>query len=159
MDDKNREFIDQVLSLEKESIRLVIDVFSLYLARTNEHYKYNETYLPEYVEEFIFFKEELERKIISYQKLINEIKTIKGAVELLFDESFHVIMEDGYIKKTEYVNINKCKIQSKQIDVRATFKVENMEYVYHSKFDSASGIEQIVKEDINKMLLQERSNK
>lgn len=112
-----------------------IDMFSRFLSYTNSDYKYNGTYLSQYVEDYINTSQWLKRKNEKYVEILMEIMTLGCDFVLLLDQIYYahsLSKEKDGVKSIEneihYIKINKEKIISPQIEVKITIIQNETEY-------------------------------
>lgn len=138
------DFIDQLVKgdINNESFVRYIDMFSKYLNYTNSSYKYNGTYLNQYVNEFIDIIQWLKNKVEIYKKILIEIGCLGSDYILLIDQvyyahSFTKVDEEGITSKEidiQYVKIDKEKIMNKKIEVKTIIIREEEEYLIYKEY-------------------------
>ena len=141
-----------------------IEMFSKFLAYTNPYYKYNSTYLVEFVDEFIVFIDRFKIKDKSYIQIDNMVKKLGYLYELNIDHTFFsysCIGEKQCDSESYYIDINKDKIISKMIEISICFMAEDEsgEYIFSKSYDIneyANLLVDKVKKDINEFIFNKK---
>ena len=137
--------------INEETFLQYIDFFSKYLGYTNPSYKYNGTYLKQYVDEFIKSCKDLTYKNEIYNRLYAIlIVNIGIPFELIIDNSYY-----GYFDKIEnpqgnvvvYKKYDKARISSDKFEIRFKVEHEKEEYIFCKEYDGEN-IDLIVNEVI-----------
>lgn len=143
-DDVFKEFIDDFLKgdLDEDDFKQHIVLFSKFLSYTNPDYKYNSTYLTQYVNDFIEVREWLQKKINYYVKILMELDLLCYQYVLLLDQFYysHYLTreENGKFvaeRDIHYERIEKTKIAKKAIEVKVTIMLEDKEYMICKTYD------------------------
>ena len=137
-DEVLNKFVRELLSLNivSDKFEQHIEMFSKFLGYTNPEYKYNGTYLSQYVSDFILLYETLRKKDKVYQEIFFALIFLKYNYELVADQTFH-----GYISfqgdtLLNYIGINKGKILSKGVEVRIKIEAGDDEYVFCKEYEN-----------------------
>lgn len=139
------EFIDHFLKgdLDEDGFKQHIILFSKYLSYTNPDYKYNSTYLTQYINDFIDVREWLKKKMDCYTKILMELDLLRYQYTLFLDQfhySYYLIKEkDGKTEEernTKYERIVKDKIARKTIEVKVTIILDNKDYMICKIYDN-----------------------
>lgn len=133
-------FIDKLLTenIEEEKFEQYIDMFSKFLAYVNSDYKYNGTYLNQYIDDFKIVYKMLKKKKEIYVNVFEKLKGITQNFELIIDRTFFAKFLLGNSKtkeRCEYIGIDKNKIISNYIEVKITIMSENDEYVFCKQYN------------------------
>lgn len=144
-DEVFKEFIDDFLDKKFEDKDYIqhINLFSKFLSYTNSDYKYNSTYLTQFVNDYINIRECLKKKMERYVKILMELDTSRHQYILLLDQfhySHYLIKEkNGKVfeeRETHYEKIEKNKILSKKIEVKVTIILDDKEYMISKVYDN-----------------------
>lgn len=136
-DDVLNSFIDKLLTenIKADEFEQHIDMFSRFLGYTNPDYKYNGTYLSQYVDDFISTSQWLKKKNEKYAEILMKITDLGYFFILLFDQVYYAHLlpkeKDGekYVEsEIHYARINKEKIINKKIEVSVTIIRADKEY-------------------------------
>ena len=145
-----KKFIDAFLddNLDMKNFKEHIILFSKFLSYTNQDYKYNSTYLTQYINDFIDVREWLKKKMYCYAKILMELDLLRYQYTLFLDQfhySYYQIKEkDGKTEEerdTKYERIVKNKIARKEIEVKVTIALDNREYMICKIYDDFEEIE------------------
>lgn len=138
------DFIEQLVkeNIDKEDFVRYIDIFSKFLSYTNPSYKYNGTYLNQYVNDFIDTLQCLKNKVEVYKKILLEIGCTGLDYILLIDQiyyahSFTKVDEEGMTSKEidiHYVKINKEELLNKKIKIKTIIVREGKEYLIYKEY-------------------------
>lgn len=140
-----KEFIDDFLEgdLNKGDFKQHIILFSKFLSYINSDYKYNSTYLAQYVNDFIEVREWLKKKLICYNTILMELDLLRYQYMLSIDQfyySYYLIKDENgeSVEKREtiYQKIVKNKIARKEIEVKVTIALDNREYMICKIYDN-----------------------
>lgn len=134
-DDVLNSFIDKLLkeNIEKEKFEQYIDMFSRFLGYTNPDYKYNGTYLSQYVNDFMQVYQMLKKKNEKYHEIFMALIKIGKNFEIVIDQVFYGVFLKPEVK-CEYSGINKIKIVSKTIEIRIKFESDENEYIFCKEY-------------------------
>lgn len=139
----NKEFdryFEELSNLNLENFSQHIKAYSKFLSYVNPDYKYNGTYLDQYIDEFEKICISLPSKKKKYEKVVDGIILVGkqcDVIDIMVDNVFHGYHSklDDILKKQQYVAFDKEKITSNSIEVRAMFVKGNEEYIFHKKYD------------------------
>lgn len=144
-DEVFKEFIDDFLDkkFEEKDYKQHINLFSKFLSYTNSDYKYNSTYLTQFINDYINIREWLKKKMECYVKILMELDASRHQYILLLDQfhySHNLIKEkNGKVleeRETHYEKIEKNKIMSKKIEVKVTIILDDKEYMISKVYDN-----------------------
>lgn len=126
------DFISKLLSedIVDKKFEQHIDMFSRFLAYTNSDYKYNGTYLSQYVEDFMQVYRMLQKKNEIYHQIFSAIKGIGCSFKLEIDQMFIVDFKMESDAEIQYIGMNKDKIVSKDIEIKIEFKMVENAFVF-----------------------------
>lgn len=129
----NDKYIENVLNIDTEDNKFdqYIDIFSKFLAYINPDYKYNGTFLSQYVGDFKDMCKSLQFKNEKYNDIFKELKTIKQSFELRLDGSYFAKYRTMDNIEEGYIEIDKNKVTSDVIEVRILFENDVKKYVYY----------------------------
>lgn len=155
-DDVLNMFIENIVSedIDTEVFEQHIDMFSRFLSYTNADYKYNGTYLAQYIEDFITTIQKLKIKNEKYNEIFMTLIGLGYKFEVLIDQVFFASFFLKSEIKCEYIGLIKEKIMSKKIELRMTLISDDKEYVFckeYSDFEDEKLLENIRK-DIRKYI-------
>lgn len=133
-------FIDKLLNenIEEDKFEQYIDMFSKFLAYVNSDYKYNGTYLNQYIDDFKIVYKMLKKKKKIHGEIFCGLIRITQNFELTTDRTFFTkfLLEDSVPKgRSEYIGIDKNKIISNYIEVKITIMSKNDEYVFCKQYN------------------------
>lgn len=119
-DDVLNNYVKSLLAInfENDTFDQNIEVFSKFLGYTNVDYKYNGTYLSQYIAEFKQVCQSLKKKEEQYDKVWVELFKIGQEFEIYLDTSFYVKVDPPDKIERKYISFNKGKIISDTIEVR-----------------------------------------
>ena len=125
-------FIEKMVSedINSQEFKMHIENFSRFLSYTNSDYKYNGTYLVQYIDDFIETIMMLKKKNEKYINIIGNLVTLGYNFEVLFDQVYFVRFLSKKQLEQEYIGLKKDKIMSKKIESRMTLFWEEKEYVF-----------------------------
>ena len=94
-DEVLNSFIENLIALinsidkkiDEEEFRNQIDLFSKFIGYTNSDYKYNGTYLKQFVDDFLQFAQKLKRRKDKYRAIWNTLKSTGKNFELTIAET------------------------------------------------------------------------
>lgn len=131
-------FIDRLLSenIDEEKFRQYIDIFSRFLGYVNPDYKYNGTYLSQYVSDFENICRMLKKKNEKYYEVFMKLIGIGQEFELIIDRVFCAKFYSVSKIEREYVGIDKSKILSNSVEIRFKVEVEKNEYIFCKEYDN-----------------------
>lgn len=143
MNNQNKDFFDQLrnLKIDNENFGNIICLFSKYLSVFNKDYKYNGTYLPEYINDFIMFKDSVNDKIDIYLQLHSKIKKIKEMKNytLILDNTYRIHQynqnKNNFMGENPYFNIDIPKIISDTIYVHFVIEVKKNNLLFYKEYD------------------------
>ena len=86
-DEVLNKYIESLLQerIDVNEVELYIDMFSRFMGYTNPDYKYNGTYLSQYIEDFIEFYRKINEKNKKYIEISMALVNLKYDFELLID--------------------------------------------------------------------------
>ena len=118
------------------------ELFSKFIAFTNPDYKYNGTYLQEYVNDFCDVIEKLKKKNNIYSAISSKIKFINRIdYELYMDNSYQYTITKEYDlsrRRLEegYYAFDSEKIKSDNIEITLYLKISNgKKYLFSRKYN------------------------
>ena len=117
--------------IDEEEFRNQIDLFSKFIGYTNSDYKYNGTYLKQFVDDFLQFAQKLRKREKKYLAIFNELKSTGKNFELTIDRMFYAryplqVDEEEYY----YIAVNEDFLQQKEIEIRIKYKSVRNEYIF-----------------------------
>ncbi len=124
-------FMNELLTedIEDEKFERYIDMFSKFLGYTNSDYKYNGTYLGQYLYDFMQVHRMLKNKDMKYREIMKKLTIeIPGEFELVIDQTFYVTA--GLDVIYGYNGIDKNKIAGKLIEIRVKFDFGDSDYIF-----------------------------
>ena len=118
-------------NIDEEELANQIDLFSKFIGYTNSDYKYNGTYLKQFVDDFLQFIRKLKRRKDKYLAIFNELKSTRKNFELTIDRMFYAryplqVDEEEYY----YIAVNEDFLQQKEIEIRIKYKSVGNEYIF-----------------------------
>lgn len=136
------EFVNNLLCQELDEEILVqnIELFSKFLSYSNPNYKYNSTYLEQYICGFINLKNMLGKKNKLYQKIVFNLNRMNEPFEIIIDRSYFASYDLGK-EASCYIGLDICKITTITVDVRVEFLVNNGECVFRKEYDNCENEE------------------
>lgn len=135
-DDVLNIFVHNLVSgdIDDETFEEYIDLFSKFLSYTNSDYKYNGTYLSQYIDDFLNMSRKLKQKNEKYNEIFTMLKRLGYQFELLIDQVYFACFSLKSEIRHEYVGINKEKIMSKKIEVKMTLISSEKEYIFCKEY-------------------------
>ena len=135
-------YVDSLLNIniEDENFEQYIDIFSKFLGYVNSDYKYNGTYLSQYVFDFKQVCQKLRIKNERYQKVFHSVRLLLKEFELTMDKVFYgkcCYQKESSKQKSEqrYIEINKDKIMNDSIEIQLILKNDEKEYLFCKEYD------------------------
>ena len=138
-DEVLNSFIENLIALinsidkkiDEEEFRNQIDLFSKFIGYTNSDYKYNGTYLKQFVDDFLQFIRKLKMRKDKYRAIWNALKSTGKNFELTIDRMFYAryplqVDEEEYY----YIAVNEDFLQQKEIEIRIKYKSVRNEYIF-----------------------------
>lgn len=135
-DDVLNRFIEKAVSenIDSGAFEQHIDMFSRFLSYTNSDYKYNGTYLSQYIDDYIKTMQILKRKNEKYNEIFMALIGLGYKFELLIDQVFFAIFSLNSEIQREYVGLIKEKITSQKIELRMTLISGEKEYIFRKEY-------------------------
>lgn len=138
-----------------EMFKRYIDMFSRFMGYVNPDYKYNHTYLSQYINDFLQLQEMLKKKEKLYFAILDELILTKYSFEMCIDRVFlaRYSAEDGK-KIAEYIKIDKNVIVAKSIKIKIQFELEGNEHIFcrtYNEFE-ASELAKIICENFEEYI-------
>ena len=122
-------------NIDEEELANQIDLFSKFIGYTNSDYKYNGTYLKQFVDDFLQFAQELRKREKKYLAIFNELKSTGKNFELTIDRMFHARYPlQGDERETYYIAVNEDFLQQKEIEIRIKYKSVRSEYIFCKRY-------------------------
>lgn len=142
MNNHNKDFFDQLrnLNMDNENFSNIICLFSKYISICNKDYKYNGTYLPEYINDFIVFKDNASDKVDLYLELHSKIKKIIEIENytLTLDNTYRIHKdnqnEKNLTEQNHYFNIDIPKIIRDTIYVHFVIEVKKNNLLFYKEY-------------------------
>lgn len=132
-------FIDTLLkeNIEKEKFEQYINIFSRFLGYINPNYKYNGTYLDQYINDFMEVCQMIKKKDEKYHEIATKLNDIDLSFELTIDQVFFANCPLEAKKKYEhyYIGMNKDRIIRKEIGIRMEFEFDEVEYIFSKEYE------------------------
>ena len=97
------------------------------------YYKYNGTYLSQYIEDFIEFYRKINEKNKKYIEISMALVNLKYDFELLIDQSFAAIKSSQGLRY-EYIGLNRKKIITPGVDIRLVIKCDENEFIFSKQY-------------------------
>lgn len=134
-DEVLNKYIESLLQekIDVNEVELYIDMFSRFMGYTNPDYKYNGTYLIQYIEDFIEFYRKINEKNKKYIEISMALVNLKYDFELLIDQSFAVIKSSQGLRY-EYIGLNRKKIITPGVDIRLVIKCDENEFIFSKQY-------------------------
>lgn len=125
-DDVAQYFITELQKIKTDKNFIdTIKIFSRFLGYENVNYKYNSTYLDQYIDDFISLQKSIVIKNEVYIKIAKELRKQKDIQKCIFDNSCCFIYKDNDIESYNYFSIDSKRINSFQIEIEIYFEKEN----------------------------------
>lgn len=122
-------------NIDEEELANQIDLFSKFIGYTNPDYKYNGTYLKQFVDDFLQFAQKLRKREKKYLAIFNELKSTGKNFELTIDRMFHVRYPlQGDERESYYIAVNEDFLQQKEIEIRIKYKSVRNEYIFCKRY-------------------------
>lgn len=146
-------FMNELLEedIEDEKFERYIDIFSRFLGYTNSAYKYNGTYLGQYLYDFMQVQRMLKNKSVKYREIMGElIQEIPKEYEVVIDQTFYVSVASEIV--CGYNGIDKDKITSEAIEIRLKFNVGDNSCIFCRKYEDfeENKLAQRISKDVKK---------
>lgn len=120
--------------IEEEKFELYIDIFSRFLAYINSNYKYNGTYLSQYINDFKRTYYALINKKKMYDEIISKIVGIGRPFELILDDVYMCTFLTMDHIEIKFINFNKNKIINKSIEVKVTIEYMENKFLFWKEY-------------------------
>ena len=156
-----------ITDLIKENINYAdlekyVDFFSRYIGYTNPDYKYNGTYLNQYIKEFEEVTEGLKKKSEVYDQIYIKILDIlvklklktEINVEIIIDKSYCAhIHSNPYFSYREYVLMDRTKILKEAIDFSVELtNINGDSYFYCKEYELCDNLPEKIGKEVNRFL-------
>lgn len=134
-------FIRSLINTEinEQDFSMYVEMFSKYLGYTNSNYKYNITYLNQYINEFIKSSGNLKYKDSIYNVILwSLIKKISGTFDLLIDNSYYVHfdgIENLDKNKPNYIRYDADKINCNKFEIKFEMEHQKEDFIFCKKYD------------------------
>lgn len=154
-DDVLNGFVEGMLQEEIDNVEFerYIDMFSRFLGYTNPDYKYNGTYLEQYISDFMQVYQMLRNKNEKYHEIFMALIGLGHSFEFLADQSFFASFLLKPEIKREYISINKAKIISTKLEIKVKIESENKEYIFCKEYDfEKSKLSEMIRNDVKKYI-------
>lgn len=148
-------YVKKLLSedIEEEKFKEYIDIFSKFLGYVNPDYKYNGTYLSQYVDDFQEVYRKLKEKKERYIEIYFKLSTLLQNYELIIDRVFYAVYYFPYKFGIEYIGIDKKRIVSPNCEVQITIKHQKNQYTFCKEYENfENALLERVCNDIEKFL-------
>ena len=131
-------YIRKLLSedIEEEKFKEYIDIFSKFLGYLNPDYKYNGTYLSQYVDDFQNVYRKLKEKKEKYVEIYIGLFALLQNFELVIDRVFYAVNDFPSKVGIEYIGIDKNRIISASVEVQITIKYEKNQYMFCKEYEN-----------------------
>ena len=135
-DDVINSYMQSLLTanIEEEKFEQYIDMFSRFLGYTNSNYKYNGTYLSQYIDDFKGTYYALINKKKIYDEVFIKLVGIGRPFELILDGVYmcsFLTMDQIEIK---FTNFNKNKIIGRFIEVKVAIEYMEEKYLFCKEY-------------------------
>lgn len=139
-DKKFSIYVDNLSKLDLSNFSQHIEAFSNFLSYVDPDYKYNGTYLKQYIGEFEKTCLSLPNKDKKYKKITTKILIMANkcdTVDVMVDNVFHGYCSylNNNLKENKYIAFDRDKMINNSIEIRIIFGKNNEEYVFHKKYD------------------------
>lgn len=136
-DNRQVTFIQEIAKMEfdPEIFKTQIRLFSQYLTYSNEDYKYNETYLEGFCQEFIRFKKYVELKNEVFGELCKRILSFESELELVLviDQFWMFSTTNGEITTRKV--INEHKVCNNWIQIKANLQFAEKDHLFFQEYE------------------------
>lgn len=159
---KDAEFLKLLEELEnlpdEESFRNYIKLFSNFLCQASEDYKYNETYLTQYVSTFYKFRELLLCEKGVFSELMHPIIKYSVRFELEVDGTFVFVSKGGLDLKEDETYIGLCKkinfrkLNKDKIEVKCRALINDKEKIFVREIMNEDGEKEKTKNELEEFL-------
>lgn len=123
------------IDIEKDKFEQYIDLFSKFLGYVNPDYKYNGTYLTEYVSDFMQIQQALKSRNEKYHEIFIGLSGMGENFELIIDRIYYAKYCGKGNPVRKYVEINKSIITSNFIEIKITIENKENTYLFCKKYD------------------------
>ncbi|PWL52534.1 MAG: hypothetical protein DBY38_10385 [Clostridium cadaveris] len=117
-------------NIEEDKMELYIDLFSKFLSYSNPDYKYNGTYLNQYISNFKKVYYALKNKNIIYNKIFMELTGLGKEFELVIDDVYKGVYSLINVRDSEYIGYNQNKIIDDSVEIKLKIKNGEEEYLF-----------------------------
>lgn len=130
-------YINKLLSedIEEDKFREYIDIFSRFLGYANPDYKYNGTYISQYIDDFQKVRQMLRRKNKKYDEVFMGLMGMLQNFELVIDGIYYAKCFLMPQIEREYSRIEKNRIVSNSVEVKITIELGENEYTFCKEYD------------------------
>lgn len=136
-DDELLKLLEELENLpDEESFTNYLKLFSNFLSQASEDYKYNETYLTQYVSSFYSFRKLLLCEKGIFTELIHPIISLLAKFELEVDGTFIFVSNGGLDLKEDETYIGLCKkinfkkLNKDKIEVKCRALINDKEKIF-----------------------------
>lgn len=125
--------------IDCESFENHIQLLSIFIAHTNLDYRYNGTYLSNYIEEIREVRDALQGKHGKYSLIFEDLCSLHQEFEVEMDNTYGGSYKIG--KRTKkgkggYIGINKEKIKSQNIEISIRFLRNDKVFLHYKKYNA-----------------------
>lgn len=127
---------------KEEDVDNIIKVFSKYLNMTNNDYRYNQTYLEQFIDDFLVFKRKVLYKADIFECIFASIPDVESQIELQMDKSFYAIKYGLFPSKKSkqsseiglMTTINQSMIISTKIEIWCKLTKDTEILLFHKQY-------------------------
>lgn len=121
-------------AIDEDKFEQYINMFSRFLGYTNSDYKYNGTYLSQYIDDFKVTYYALNYKNDKYDRILMKLIGLRRSFELCIDGVYKAEFSLNDNIEIKYLEFSKNKIISESIDVKVTIKHIEDEYLFCKEY-------------------------
>lgn len=138
----------------EEEFRQHIETFSRFLSYTNPDYKYNGTYLNQYIDDYFKMSQMLKIKDEKYRKIVMSLIKLGYKFEVLIDHVFFARYMLGTCIDCRYIGIDKERVMSKKIELKFIFNPGEKELCFCKQYSGIDdeNLAEHIRMDIKKYL-------
>lgn len=149
MDNSTQLFIDKITKIKTgKDFEDTVKSFSRFLSFTNPDYKYNSTYLDQHIENFIKFKDSIDKKEIICNEIANKLSKQYNIKKCIFDNLWYFDFSDKDIQK-EYLSIDYKTIIKSKINIKIYFQGKEKDNLFCKCYEIKKILYKEINDDLN----------
>ena len=154
-DDVLNNYVNKLINkdIDNDIFEEYIDIFSKFLGYVNSDYKYNGTYLSQYIDDFKKVCTMLKKKNEIYNEILEKIKKLESKFELIIDRMFYVDCTELPKVEIKYIGIDKNMIVKCSVEIKIIFEFDGNKHIFCKEYmDYENDLAKRIYEDTKKFI-------